>query len=326
MFFQDLIGQIISPPILFFVIGVLAALLRSDLKIPEAAGIIMSIFILASIGLRAGVAVNKAGISDVVLPMLLAVFKGILIAVIVYSILKWITRIDTANAASIAGHYGAVSSATLAVSVVYLDSIGVYYESFVPALYPFMDTAALITAVIVSRIGTAANKTEMIPVAGLVRETIVSKAPLLLLGCFIIGFVNGEAGTKAIMPAFDLMFPGVLTIFMLDVGLIAGSRLSDLRKVDKRVFVVGLMLPPIQGLTAIILAKAIGLSPGGATVFAALAAGASYISAPAVMRTAVPTANPALSLALALGLVFPFNVTIGIPLYYQIAQMINVLF
>lgn len=321
MSYQELISQIFSPPILFFTIGILAALLRSDLEIPDAVGSILSVFILASIGLRAGVAVNKVGMAEVILPALLAVLTGILLTAMVYGILIGVTKVGTANAASIAGHYGAVSSVTLAVSIMYLDNIGANYEAFVPALYPFMDTAALVTAVILSRIGIAAKRTEGISLTGLVRETMTSKAPLLLLGCFVIGLVNGELGTKSVMPLFNQMFPGVLAIFMLDIGITAGSRLSYLLTVEKKVFAVGLVLAPIHGLIAVILATVIGLSPGGATIFAALAAGASYISAPAVMRTAVPEANPALSLAMVLGLAFPFNVTLGIPLYYQAAQM-----
>ncbi|WP_243441122.1 sodium-dependent bicarbonate transport family permease [Dethiobacter alkaliphilus] len=324
---MDLVLQnIISPPILFFALGVLATLLNSDLKIPDAAGAAIAVFVLISIGLRAGVSVNQVGVGAVALPALLAVITGILLAILVYSVFTGIVRLDKANAASLAGHYGAVSSITLALSLVYLDNIGASFEQFVPALYPFMDIAALITAVVLGRIGGAGqngkNKTEL----RLIYEAIVSKPSLLLLGGFIIGFANGAEGTEAIMPFYALIFPGVLTLFMLDVGLLAGSRLPGLLAVDKKVFAVGLILPAVHGLIAVILATVIGLSPGGATIFAALAAGASYISAPSVMRTAIPKANPSLSLAMALGLVFPFNVTVGIPLYYQAAQLVSMLF
>ncbi len=321
----EFFANIFSPPILFFTIGVLAALLRSDLKIPDAAGAMISVFILASIGLRAGVAVNKIGISYIVFPSLLATFTGILLVVVAYNILISTTKVSTANAASIAGHYGAVSSVTLAVAIAYLDNNGTIFEAFVPALYPFMDTAALITAVVLSRIGKTEKQPGGMPVTGVLRETMVSRAPLLILGCFLIGFINGEAGTIDIMPVFSKLFPGILAIFMLDIGIIAGSRFSHLMTVDWKVFAVGLLLPPLNGVVAVVLATLIGMSPGGATVFAALAAGASYISAPAVIRTSVPEANPSLSLAMSLGLAFPFNVTVGIPLYHQAAQMVSVL-
>jgi len=320
----ELVWQnIISPPILFFALGVLAALLGSDLKIPDAAGATIAVFVLTSIGLRAGVAVSKVGISEVILPALLAVLTGILLAVMVYSIFTGVTKLDTANAASLAGHYGAVSSVTLALSLVYLENVGAGFEQFVPALYPFMDIAALITAVVLARAGMAVKNGKSVPLARVIYEAMISKSSFLLIGGFLIGLVNGVVGTEAIMPLFDLMFPGVLTILMLDIGLLAGSRLPYLLSVDKRVFAVGLVLPPIHGLVAVILATVIGLSPGGATIFAALAAGASYISAPSVMRTAIPKANPSLSLAMALGLAFPFNVTVGIPLYYQAAKLIS---
>ncbi|MEW5818328.1 MAG: sodium-dependent bicarbonate transport family permease, partial [Spirochaetota bacterium] len=302
------------------------ALLRSDLKIPDAAGAMISVFILASIGLRAGVAVNKVGIVGVILPSLLAVFTGILTVSLAYCILIRTTNVGMANAASIAGHYGAVSSVTLAVAIVYIENTGTAFEAFVPALYPFMDTAALVTAVALSRTGMTEKQPNGMPVAGVIRETVASKVTLLLLGCFFIGYINGEPGTRDVMPVFSQMFPGVLAIFMLDIGIIAGSRLSHLLTVDWKVFAVGLVLPPLHGFVAVVLATVIGLSPGGATVFAALAAGASYISAPAVMRASVPEANPSLSLAMALGLAFPFNVTVGIPLYHRVAQLVTVLF
>ena len=321
---QDIIGQMVSPPILFFALGVMAAMVKSDLKIPDAAGSILSVIILASIGLRAGVAVNQVGISNVILPAIAAIVLGVLIVLLVFNLLKRLTNIDSANAASIAGHYGAVSSVTLAVSILFLDNMQSFYEPFVPALYPFMDTAALLTAVVLSRMGTGKKSLEQqVSYGHLIKETVVSKGPLLLLGCFIIGLINGDTGTIRVMPLFDVLFPGLLAIFMLDVGLIAGARLPQLLTVDKKVFIIGLLLPPLQGILGVLLATLIGLSPGGATIFAAIAAGASYISAPAVMRAAVPEANPSLSLAMALGLAFPFNVTLGIPLYYQVAIMVK---
>jgi hypothetical protein len=321
---QDVIGQMVSPPILFFALGVFAAVLRSDLKIPDAAGTILSVIILASIGLRAGVAVSEVGISNVILPAITAILVGVLIVLLVYTVLKKLTKIDSSNAASIAGHYGAVSSVTLAVSILFLDNLKVHYEPFVPALYPFMDTAALLTAVVMSRIASGTKtQQDQVSYGGLLRETVISKGPLLLLGAFVIGLVNGEAGTTRVMPLFDKAFPGLLAIFMLDVGLIAGARLSHLLTVDKKVFIIGLIMPPVHGILGVVAATLIGLSPGGATIFAAIAAGASYISAPAVMRAAVPDANPSLSLAMALGLAFPFNVTLGIPLYYQAALIVS---
>lgn len=323
----ELIWQnMISPPILFFMLGILAALVGSDLKIPDAAGSTIAVFILVSIGLRAGVAVSNVGVSEVLWPALLAVFTGILLVIISYNSFLKITKLDAANAASVAGHYGAVSSVTLALSLVFLDKVGVSFAEYVPALYPFMDTAALITAVILGRAGMAGKDGRNVSIRGLAYEAIISKSSLLLLGGFIIGVMNGVPGTQSIMPLFKVMFPGILTIFMLDIGLLAGSRLQQILTVNKWVFVMGLVMPMVHALVAVTLATVAGFSPGSATVFATLAAGASYISAPSVMRTAIPEANPSLSLGMALCLAFPFNVTIGIPLYYQAAQLLATLF
>ncbi|GFP23541.1 uncharacterized protein HKBW3S09_01007, partial [Candidatus Hakubella thermalkaliphila] len=240
-----------------------------------------------------------------------------------------ILSLDPSNAGSIAGHYGAVSSVTLAACIVFLDQMKVPFERFIPALYPFTDTAALITAIVLGRAGVRAinnNNENGLDISAILREAITSKPSVLLLGGFIIGFINGAQGIKSVMPFFDTLFPGVITLFMLDMGLLATVGLRELKTVNKHIFSFALLMPPLHALAAILLATAIGLSPGGATIFSVLAAGASYISAPVVMRTALPQANPSLSFGIALGITFPFNVTVGIPLYYQIAVMAAGLF
>jgi hypothetical protein len=319
---EMVLQNMVSPPILFFLLGAVAALVGSDLKMPDAAGSTIAIFILVSIGLRAGVAVSKVGVGAVVFPAFLAVLLGVLLVIIAYNAFIGIAKLDTANAASIAGHYGAVSSVTLALTLVFLDKVGVNFEGYVPALYPFMDTAALITAVVLGRAGMSGNRGRKVSPGGLAYEALISKPSLLLIGGFLIGLVNGVSGTEGIMPLFNFMFPGILTLFMLDIGLLAGSRSRELFSVNKWVFAIGLVLPPVHALVAIIIATAAGFSPGGATIFAAMAAGASYISAPSVMRTSIPEANPSLSLGMTLCLAFPFNVTVGIPLYYQTAHLL----
>lgn len=317
--------NVISPPILFFVLGLLAAIIKSDLKIPDQVGSILGIFILTSIGIRSGVVISKGGIAEVLLPALFAVFTGALLVIIAYKALTKITKLDPANAASVAGHYGAVSSVTLALSIVFLERIDVGFEGFVPALYPFIDIAALITAIVLGRISMAKyNNKEIVSFRGSIYEAMIGKSTLLLIGGFLIGYFSGVSGTERIMPFFYGMFPGVLTLFMLDIGLLAGKRLSNLLSINKWAFVLGLIMPPVFALIGIVIAVGIlGLSPGGATIFAALSGGASYVSAPVVMRTAIPEANPSISLGMALLLTFPFNITVGIPLYYQAALVVS---
>ena len=156
----------------------------------------------------------------------------------------------------------------------------------------------------------------------ILRSSITAKSTILIFGGFLIGVLAGPEGTKSLMPFYDDIFKGVFTIFMLDIGILAGSRIFELKNVKPVTFILAFILPPLQAVMAIILANFIGLSPGGATVFAALAAGASYITAPAVMRSTFTDANPSLALGMSLGIIFPFNILIGIPLYYQMANII----
>ncbi|WZL73695.1 sodium-dependent bicarbonate transport family permease [Clostridiaceae bacterium 35-E11] len=320
------LNNMLSPSVLFFVLGVIAVLVKSDLEIPNSIGKAITLFILISIGLKGGIAVNKTGVAGVIIPALSAVFIGILITTLVYFIMCKI-GFDSANAGSIAGHYGACSSVTLTTVLVFLEQIGASFEEFVPALYPFMDTSALITGIILGSIGLKKNSAQVengeYGALYILRTSITAKSTLLIFGSFLIGLISGAEGAKSIMPFYDNLFKGVFTIFMLDIGLLAGSRIFELKDIKPLTFILAVILPPFQAVMAIILATFIGLSPGGATVFAALAAGASYITAPAVMRSTFPDANPSLGLGMSLGIIFPFNILIGIPLYYQIANIIS---
>jgi len=315
-----------SPTILFFILGVIAVLIKSDLEIPDSIGSAITLYVLISIGLKGGVAVSKIGILEVIIPALSAIFMGVLIATLVYFVMSKV-GFDSPNAGSIAGHYGACSSVTLTTVLVFLEQMGTSFEEFVPALYPFMDTAALLTGIVLGHAGlnkksVKVEKSEY-NIKDILITSMTAKSTLLIFGGFLIGLISGAEGTKSLMPFYDNIFKGVFTIFMLDIGLLAGSRLFELKNIKITTFILAVILPPFQALLAIILATFIGLSAGGATVFAALAAGASYITAPAVMRSTFPEANPSLALGMSLGIIFPFNILIGIPLYYQIANIIS---
>ena len=319
-------SNMLSPAILFFILGVIAVSVKSDLEIPDSIGSAITLYILISIGLKGGVAVSKTGILGVVIPALSAIIMGILITTVVYYIMSKI-GFDPANAGSIAGHYGACSSVTLTTVLVFLEQMGASFEEFVPALYPFMDTAALLTAIVLGHAGLKKRSVEVekgeYNIRDILRTSLTAKSTLLIFGGFLIGLISGVEGTKSLMPFYDNIFKGIFTIFMLDIGILAGSRIFELKSVKPVTLVLAIILPPLQAFMAIILATFIGLSPGGATVFAALAGGASYITAPAVMRSTFPDANPSVALGMSLGIIFPFNILIGIPLYYQIAIIIS---
>lgn len=315
-----------SPAILFFILGVIAVSVKSDLEIPDSIGSIITLYVLISIGLKGGISVSKTGVQGLLIYALLAVIIGIIITILVYIIMSKL-GFDSSNAGSIAGHYGACSSVTLTSTLVFLQQIGADFEEFVPALYPFMDTAALITAIILGYAGLKKRSAETdkseYRIKDILRISLTAKSTLLIFGGFLIGLISGVEGTRSLMPFYDNIFKGVFTIFMLDIGLLAGSRLYELKNVRPIAFLLAIILPLIHATIAIILATVFGLSPGGATILAALASGASYITAPAVMRDTFPEANPSLGLAIALGIVFPFNIILGIPLYHHLATMIS---
>ena len=317
------LNNILSPAILFFVLGVVAVLINSELEIPDSIGTAITLFVLIAIGLEAGVAVNKTGIREVIVPVITAILIGISISSFVYFIMSKL-GFDSSNAGSIAGHYGACSSVTLTTAIVFLKQIGANFEEFVPALYPFMDTAALIAGIFLGHAGLEQDTNEDdYNLINILKDSLTSKSTVAILGSFIIGLIAGQEGTESIMLFYDDMFKGIFSIFMLDIGLLAGSRISELKEVKPVTFLLAILLPVFQAVMTIIITTFIGLSPGGATIFAVLAAGASYISAPAAMRSTFPDANPSLALGMSLGIVFPLNVLIGIPLYYQIAVMIS---
>ncbi len=326
MALSEIITQITTPQILFFAVGMLAALVRSDLKIPEAMSTAMMIFLLAAIGLRGGVGLSSVSLTEALLPALSAAALGISIVLAGFFVLRRL-KFDPANAGSIAGHYGAVSAVTMVMGFAYLDRIGVKYESFMPALYPFMDSFAIVTAIVLTRSILDRSRAESPGMSVNVLSTLVDgirgKSVLVLIAGLVIGYIGGDEGTKQIMPFFGDMFRGILCLFMLDMGLVAAGRLHEWRAVGARLVAYALAMPMVHGAAGVALGLAAGLSVGGATMLGVFAASASYVSAPAAMRSAIPEANPSLSLTAAVALTFPFNIVFGIPIYYAIAERIG---
>ncbi|MBS3967281.1 MAG: sodium-dependent bicarbonate transport family permease [Truepera sp.] len=319
-----ILGQISSLPILFFALGMLAGLVKSDLKIPADMSTAMLLFLLAAIGLEGGVGIAKAGIAAVWAPALAAVILGVSIVSLGFVILTRL-KFDVANAGAIAGHYGAVSAATMVAGFAFLEKRGTSFEAFVPALYPLMDSPAIITAIFLARFALAKAKVGAdvrLNKLELLKEAVLGKAILLLGGSLIIGYIAGYTGTRTVMPFFDGMFAGVLCLFLLDMGIVAAARLNEWKTVGARLLAFALIMPPLHGLLGVLVGSLVGLSAGGATMLGVMAGSASYISAPAAMRAAIPEANPSLALTAALALTFPFNVTVGIPLYYTVAHMV----
>lgn len=332
---MDLISTLqsglLSPMVLAFLLGVVAALVRSDLKIPEPLHAALTIYLLLAIGVKGGAKLEGVNATDFGGPLLAALGLCLVIPIWCFVILRRLGQLDPINAGAIAAHYGSVSVVTFGAALAFLDARRIGHEPFLPALLAVMEVPAILVALyLVRRVasGGAAAPAPVLgflpvgagaPDSGLLRELLTSKGIMLLLGGMVIGRVSGKTGYEQVAPLFDAPFRGVLTLFLLDVGLVAGQRLRELRATGPFLLGFALIMPLLHGLLGVWLGRAVGLGLGGSTVFGALAASASYIAAPAAVRIALPAANPALYLTSALAVTFPFNVVLGIPVYFAFA-------
>jgi uncharacterized protein len=315
-------ANLLSPPVLFFALGLLAAVVRSDLKFPEALYVALTIYLLCAIGFKGGVAMAEAGLGKVWLPTLAALTLGALIPLWTYPVLRFAGRLPAVDAAAIAGHYGSVSAVTFVTATNFLKELALPYEGYASAFLAAMEAPAIIVGIMLGKLalrrqGVAAGGGGFGPV---LHEALLGRSVFLLVGTLLTGFLCGKRGMEAVSGFFVTPFQGVLALFLLELGTVAGRRLGDLRKVGAFLAVFGIVMPLIHGTLGVLLGHAVGLSLGGTTLLAVLAASASYIAAPAAMRLSLPEANPTLYLTAALVITFPFNVTVGIPIFYAIAK------
>ena len=308
--------------VLFFVLGVVARLAKSDLRLPEALYETLSIFLLLAIGLKGGVELAKQPFASVLPPAVAAIFLGAAIPLLLYPVLRGIGRLAVADAASIAAHYGSVSVVTFAVAISVLVQRGISSEAHMPLLVALMEAPGIVTGIVLARVlgRSASGRRTPLRWGALVHEVVFGKSVLLLLGGLVIGAVAGPQALAPIEPLFFGLFKGVLALFLLEMGLVVGGRLGDIRRAGAFLVAFGLAAPMVLGFIGAIVGHLAGLSLGGTALLATLAASASYIAAPTAMRIAVPEANPALSIGVVLGVTFPFNITLGIPLYLQYAR------
>jgi len=319
-------GNLLSPIVMFFVLGVAAGYVRSDLTIPEPISKALSLYLMLAIGFKGGVALSASGITSmVVLALTVAIVLSLLMPVIAFSILRVVTSLDTKNAAAIAAHYGSVSIVTFVAATSFLDYRQVHYEGLLVAMLAVMETPAIITGLLLARRSADASSGEQEPIisAQVLRQVFLCGSVVLLAGSFIIGWTTGDKGMQLMAPLVKEPFQAVLAIFLLDMGLMVGRRLSDFGRVGIQLALFGLYMPLIGAAVGMAAAWAIGLSVGGITLVGVLAASASYIVVPAAMRLSLPQANPAIYVTLSLAVTFPFNLVIGIPLYHAVARLIG---
>jgi hypothetical protein len=309
----------IDPVVFFFVLGVLARLAKSDLRLPEALYEALSIYLLLAIGLKGGAQLAQQPLAAVLPQALAAIALGAAIPLLLYPLLFRLGRLARADSASIAAHYGSVSVVTFAVGLSVLAQQKIAAESHMPLLVALMEAPGIVTGIVLARLGGGRR----IAWGALAHEVVFGKSVLLLLGGLAIGALAGPGGLAPIEPLFLDLFKGVLALFLLEMGLVAGGRLGDLKRAGLFLIAFGIGAPLALGALGALVGHLIGLSLGGTALMATLAASASYIAAPTAMRIAVPEANPALSIGVALGVTFPFNITLGIPLYLQYARWLG---
>lgn len=311
-----------SPLILAFALGLFAALARSDLSIPEAAAKFLSIYLLFAIGFKGGVSVSLHGIDLALGTSLIAgIFLSAALPIIAFGMLRVMTKLDRTNAAAVAGHYGSISIVTFVAATSVLESLGMESEGYMVAVAAAMEAPAILSALWLISTG---SKSEARMDATLWREIMLNGSIVLLVGAFIIGMVTGPEGLKEIEAFIVAPFKGVLCLFLLDMGLIAGRGLRESRGIISIGLVAfGILMPIVGSLVGVVVGMVLGLSTGGVFLFMVLSASASYIAVPAAMRVAVPEANPSVYLTLSLGITFPFNLTLGLPLYLGLATALT---
>ena len=316
-----IIDTLTSPVILFFVLGFIAALVKSDLSIPEAFAKAMSIYLMAAIGLKGGVEVASSGLTpDLIAAALAGVALSFLLPVIAFALLRQFGGLSQTDAGAVAAHYGSVSVVTYVTAAEILTGQGLGPAGYMVAVLALMETPAIITGLMLAKRGAAKQNADS---ATPWHEVLTNGSVILLVGSFIIGLAAGADGFSPVKPLFDTGFRGALCLFLLDMGLIAARRLVQSRKITLRLVSIAIILPLLNGTIGTITGTLIGLDIASAAALGILAASASYIAVPAAMRLALPEADPGIYLSMSLGITFPFNIIFGISIFAALAQAIG---
>ncbi len=306
--------------VLFFALGVLARLVKSDLRLPEALYETLTIYLLLAIGLKGGLELSRQPWMDLLPQVLAVVALGALVPVVVAPLLR-LAGLSPVDAAGLSAHYGSVSVVTFAVALTAVQRAGLPHEAHAALWVAVMEAPGLVVGIVLARVALkrADSGSGRIRWDLLAHEVLLGKSVLLLMGGLFIGAVAGDAGVAPIKAVFIDPFKGVLALFLLELGLVAGGQLGALKRHGLKLVLVGCALPPLLALAGAVTGHLLGLQVGGVALLATLAASASYIAAPAALRVAVPQANTGLAIACALGVTFPFNLLVGIPLYLHLA-------
>lgn len=312
----------LDPAILFFIFGVFAGLVKSNLEIPQPIARFLSLYLLMALGLKGGFALHKSGFTiEIALALGLAVFLAVLVPLMGYLILR--SRLNSFDAAAIAATYGSVSAVTFITATQVLGQYGIDYGGHMAAAMALMESPAIILAILLAnkaRSESSQNKHSS-SLSNILHESFTDGAQLLLLGSMVVGLVSGDAGQKLMAPFSIDLFKGMLAFFLLDMGLMAAKNFEGLKGKPPITLCYAILAPLLHATIALGLCKLLGLPLGDTVLLMVLAASASYIAVPAVLRHALPEVNPALYMGMSLGITFPFNIILGIPLYIYIAKL-----
>jgi len=323
---EILATNILSPVVLAFGLGVAGTLLKSDLEFPEPLYQSLSIYLLLAIGLKGGAALSVTPIGDFLAPAGITVLLGLATPLTAFAFLLAVLRMDRINAGALAAHYGSVSAVTFLAAVTFGEASGVPSEGYMPALVALLEVPAIVVGLLLARGsgGSAAGEAEGGGSwAAALHEVVTGKSIFLLVGGVVLGWAAGKERMTPVEPFFVAGFQGALTLFLLEMGLVAARRLRDLREAGILLVAFGTFVPLVHGALGVWAGTLAGLSVGGAAVLGTMASSASYIAAPAAVRIALPEAKPSLYLTASLGITFPFNLVLGIPVYFALARILG---
>ena len=319
-----ILQNLLSPPVLFFFLGVIAVLVGSDLEIPSPLPKLFSLYLLLAIGFKGGLELQHSGLGGQVLPTMAAAV-GMSLLVPVYSFLLLKLRFDGFNAAAIAATYGSISAVTFITAEGFLETQKLPFDGFMVAALALMESPAIIVGLLLVKLASPQRRPDAKEMRWqeLLREAFLNSSVLLLVGSLVIGMLvaaYSPASVAKMLPFSEQLFYGALSFFLLDMGIVAAQRIRDLREAGAFLVGFSIVMPLFNSLVGVLISRGLGLEPGNALLFVVLCASASYIAVPAAMRMTVPEANPSLYISMALGVTFPFNIIVGIPLYMSLVN------
>jgi hypothetical protein len=311
-------NNLTSVSVLVFVLGFLAARFKSDIRIPDAVYQVISVYLLFGIGLKGGVSLSNSDAASIIRPVAVTLILGCLTPLLAFAILTRVKRLSEIDRGAIAAHYGSTSLVTFTAALVLLENLNKPYEGFATTLLAIMEIPGIIIGIFLA----TRHLNRKVAWSTSLKEILFGKTVILLIGGLIVGAISGSAGYNKVTPFFVELLPGVLALFLMHLGYLAGSQIKALKEVGIGLFIFAIAFPIFAGTIGVLGGAVAGLSVGGATVLGVLCASASYIAAPAAVQVALPEANPSLSITASLGVTFPFNLILGIPFLYFIASKI----